>query len=417
MTFKQKLTLGLAVFAVSTGIAMAAAPGNVQNVTATLEGGQLQVSWYPVPGAASYNIYYSHESILENGGDYDDFEHSAGMQTAYVFKSLPQTSGTVYVGVLAVDGAGVESDGFETEAHVYVGDALPPEPTVTSTVSGTTVQGGMPTGENPTSTAVPMTIASVQPISSTGVIVTFTKNVRPQAAINPAFFLMTDTGGTILPIVNITFDGPNILLETKNQEPTRTYIVSVLLPIPADDGTNATASTTPRIQFAGFGTPVQGGTSSSASSQPQSSSSAPSSDPRFGTNPVPPVPPVAGMLLRDPAALDLTATARNDGTYNVLAAWTQAPGARGYTLYTSTDGKQYARNFAVADTQTSVKYERIPPGTFGLRVNSTDAAGNESSPGVERVITLPASGIGFLGLMLTAGAAAGRKMRRKKKTV
>ncbi len=414
MTFKQKLTIGLAVFAVSTSVVMAA-PANVQNVTATLEGGQLQVSWYPVPGAASYNIYYSHESILGNGGDYDDFEHSAGPQTAYVFKTLPQTSGTVYIGVLAVDGSGVESEGFETEASATIGDALPPEPTVTSTVSGTTVQGGMPTGENPTSTAVPMTIASVQPISSTGVIVTFTKNVRPQAAINPAFFLMTDTGGTILPIVNVTFDGPNVLLETKTQEPTRTYIVSVLLPIPADDGTNATTSTTPRIQFAGFGTAVQGGSSSSVSSS--ASSSVASSDPRFGTTNPPPPPPPTASLIRDPAALDLTATPRNDGTYNVLAAWTQAPGARGYTLYTSTDGKQYARNFAVADTQTSVKYERIPPGTFGLRVTAADATGRESSPGVERVINLPASGIGFLGLMLTAGAAAGRKLRRKKKTV
>ncbi len=416
MTFKQKLTVGLAVFAVSSGIVMAAAPGNVQNVTATLEGGQLQVSWYPVPGAVSYNIYYSHESILENGGDYDDFEHTTGPQTAYVFKSMPQASGTVYIGVLAVDAAGVESDGFETEASAYIGDALPPEPGAASTVSGTVMPGTMPSGENPTSTAVPMTVVSVQPVSSTGVVVTFTKNVRPQASINPAFFLITDTGGTIVQITDVTFSGPNVLLETKPQEPTRAYVVSVLLPIPADDGTNATASTTPRIQFAGFGTMMA--SSSSVASSQQSSSSAPSSDPRFGTNPVPPsAPPVTGMLLRDPAALDLTATARADGTYNVLAAWTQAPGARGYNLYTSTDGSQFARNFAVADTQTSVKYERIPAGTFGLRVNTTDAAGNESAPGVQRVINLPASGIGFLGLMLTAGAAAGHKMRRKKKTV
>lgn len=414
MSFKQKLTFGLAVFALSSGLAMAATPANVQNVTATLEGGKLQVSWYPVPGAARYNIYYSRESILGNRGDYDDFESTTGPQTAYAFKAMPQTSGTVYVGVLAVGADGVESDGFETETSAYIGDALPPQ-SGNPNASGTVVPGTMPSGENPTSTAVPMTIVSVQPTSSTGMTVSFSKPIRPLAAVNPAFFLITDTGGVILPIVNVRIEGQNVLLEMKPQEAERTYLLSILLPIPADDGTNATAST-PRVEFKGYGTKQQGGASSSV--QSSVSSSVASSDPRFGTtNPLPPPPAPTASLIRDPAALDLTATPRNDGTYNVLAAWTQAPGAKGYTLYTSTDGKQYTRNFTVADTQTSVKYERIPAGTFGLRVITADARGGESSPGVERVINLPASGLGFLGLMLTAGAAAGRRMRRKKETV
>jgi len=49
------------------------------------------VEWseQPEEEVAYYRVYYSFESILENGGLYDDFEQTDGTENEYVIKNPP----------------------------------------------------------------------------------------------------------------------------------------------------------------------------------------------------------------------------------------------------------------------------------------------------------------------------------------
>lgn len=408
MTFKQTLSLTTLALSVCTSVAMAAAlPANVKSVQATIGGEEMTVLWTPVPGAFSYRVYYSHESILGNGGNYDDSIETPDSQTMYVFPSVPLTSDTIYVGVLAVDKEGNESEGFEVEASVQVpalasSSSSSVAPVTSSSQSNTSSAPTMPTGENPTSTAEPMGIKSVAPISETGVLVTFSKDVDARG-VQGEIFLITTLSGTMLQAVKMEVNGADILLTTEVMPPDTEYILGLISTVPAVDGTNATP-TEPQVHF---------------TTQAKSSSSTPSEN--YGRNPNIPGPPGntptgnQTHVPTDPAHLGLSAVLRNDGTYNVIARWSPSPDAATYSLYTSKNYGPYAWNSAVEQSKTSVQYSGVMPGTFGVKVASVRA--NVESPGIEKVITLPASGIGILGIAAVAGAGAARRMQRRKKKV
>lgn len=414
MSFTQTLKATALLLSLSAGVAFAAElPGNVKSIQATSSQGQISVLWAPVTGAASYRVYYSHESILGNGGNYDDFEQTAGAQTIFNFKSMPLQSEKIYIGILAVDKDGNESEGFETEAMVetsvsMISSAASSEASSVASSeaseSSESSSESMPSGENPTSTAQPMSIESVQAVSETGVLVTFTKDVSADAIVNAGYFLITTVSGTVLPASNTAIDGKTVLITTAPQSPDTEYILGLLSPIPAADGTNVTPSE-PQVRFT---TPAKAEPSQPA--QPGQSygknPSLPGANPPTGYGQRPPQAPL------NPSNLGLSAVLRKDGTYNVIAHWVASPNAASYSLYTSKNGSPYSWNSAVHN-ETTVQYSGIAPGQFGIKVASR--TNNVESSGIDKVIDLPASGIGLLGIAAVAGAGA--VGRRKKKVV
>lgn len=201
-------------------------PANVKSVDARTSGSEIVVEWSAVPNAKSYRVYFSHESILNNGGNYDDFEQTPDATTSFVFKKAPLSSEKIYIGILAVDGGGNESEGFETEAFIEQ---------VAATSSSAS-------SEASTSTAVPMGIESVRAITETGVLVTFTKELHPSTALNTSYFLIATASGVALSAERIEMKGKQVLIVTAQQEPDTEYIVRLLSTIQAFDGTNATPS-------------------------------------------------------------------------------------------------------------------------------------------------------------------------------
>lgn len=417
MSFKQTLTTTALLLSLSASVAFAAElPGNVKNIQATSSQGKISVLWEPVPSAVTYRIYYSHESILGNGGNYDDFEQTVGSQTIYNFASMPLQSEKIYIGILAVDKDGNESEGFETEAMVEASASMISSSSSSeassvasseSSESSESSSESMPSGENPTSTAVPMSIESVQAVTETGVLVTFTKDVSADAVVNAGYFLITTVSGTVLPASNTAISGNTVLITTAPQSPDTEYVLGLLTPIPAADGTNATPSE-PQVRFR---TPVK--TEPNTPAEPGQT---------YGRNPSLPgaiIPQPTGYGQRppqaplDPSNLGLSAVLRKDGTYNVIARWTASPNAANYSLYTSKNGSPYSWNSAVGNSETTVQYSGITPGKFGIKVASR--TNNVESSGIDKVIDLPATGIGLLGVAAVAGAGA--VGRRKKKVV
>ncbi len=415
MSFTQTLKTTALLLSLSAGVAFAAElPANVKNIQATSSQGQISVLWAPVSGAASYRVYYSHESILGNGGNYDDFEQTAGSQTIFNFKSMPLQSEKIYIGILAVDKEGNESEGFETEAMVEASTSMisssasSEASSVASSESSDSSESSsesMPSGENPTSTAVPMGIESVQAVTETGVLVTFTKDVSADAIVNAGYFLITTVSGTVLPASNTAISGKTVLITTAPQSADTEYVLGLLSPIPAADGTNATPSE-PQVRFktapkAEPNQPAQPGQSYGKNP------SLPGASPPTSYGQRPPQAPL------DPSNLGLSAVLRKDGTYNVVARWTASPNAAMYSLYASKNGSPYSWNSAVDNSETSVQYSGITPGKFGIKVASR--TNNVESSGIDKVIDLPTSGIGLLGIAAVAGAGA--VGRRKKKVV
>ncbi len=417
MTFKQTFIVVVAAVSLSTGVAVAASlPANVKSVQAHRNGDTISVVWSQVPNAVSYRIYFSRESILNNGGNYDDFEQTPDAQTLYVFQKAPLQSEKIYIGVLAVDKDNLESEGFEVEA-VVASSTEPPlqkQPSApkdvmqASSASSTQSAATMPRGENPTSTATPMKIESVVAMTDTVLDVTFSKELDSGANVTRDSFLITSVDGTVLPIENVEVNDRRVSITTRPQASETEYVLGLLAIIPAADGTNATPSES-QVRFTSI---VQ---SSTSSSEP------PPSVPSYGKN-----PNLPGALTNpgayqpapaptDPSHLNLTSVVRKDGTYNVTAHWIGSPDATEYSLYTSKNRSPYAWNSVVGHDQTTVQYSRVSPGIFGLKVASR--GNNQESAGIEKTITLPETGAGLLGIAAIAGLGAGRRIQRRKKVV
>lgn len=395
MTFKQKLLT--AAFGILIPFSVAAAtPSNVTHVEAKLEGGVLTVSWSgPQPGDAVdfYRVYVSHESILDHDGNYDDSVKTPNSETTYVFPELPLKSPKIYIAVLAVNKDGVESEGFESEASVEV---APPASASSS--------------EAPT--AVPMAISEVRAVSATGVLITFTKplliNVQPE----PGFFALTDASGAIVDVTFAEVHDATILLHTGRLEPDRQYFLAILQPIPANDGTNLPTLAT-KLSFPGFKDQTMPPQESSSSAMSSSADAPYVPNPDLGQPP----PPAIVNPPEDPVNLALKAMRRADGTYTVVASWgasaDSAHTLSSYVVYTTQNGQEFNQNLLLAANKTMAKYDAIPAGVFGVKIASRDEQGHESV-GIQKVITLPQSGIGLMGIATLSGLMTGRRMRRKK---
>ena len=218
------VSLRLSVAALAALLPLAVYAQEVSNVTgirAEQRDGKVAVSWNAADGEVQkYRIFYSHASILEQGGVFDDYEDVEGNVTEHTLSSVPPVS-TLYVSVLAVGPGGVESPFFVEEAMVE----LTPSGAKPTPISATVADfPPSPTVAMQSDTLQLLTAVST---SSTGVVLAFTHPLSIPEQYKAAAFIIKSGSGTPLQVVRYRLDGPYAVLDTSMQVPGRVYQVMV----------------------------------------------------------------------------------------------------------------------------------------------------------------------------------------------
>ena len=228
MTVSQRLSIAalaallpLAVLAQDLPAGQAGVP-NVSGIRADVQDGKVTVYWNPVEGdVKKFRIFYSHASILEQGGVYDDYEDAAGDALQHTLTSVPPVS-TLYVSVLAVGQDDAESPFFMEEAAVELA------PSSMAAVA----QQRSSAAAFPASPTVAMQSAALQLLtavstSATGVTLTFTHPLSIPEQFKNAAFSIKNGSGQELPIVRYKLVGNQALLDTGLQTAGRVYQVTI----------------------------------------------------------------------------------------------------------------------------------------------------------------------------------------------
>ncbi len=218
-TLLTRLSIAALALAIPLSVASAKTP-NVSGITASQQNGKVVVSWTPVEGASKYRIFYSHTSIMEQGGVYDDYEDAPGTTSTYTLTGVPPVS-TLYVSVLAVGADGTESPFFLEEATVQL---TPSGAQQQSAASSVATLPPSPTVAMDSSTLQLLTATST---SSTGVVLVFTHPLSiPQQYKDVAFVIKTGSGNA-LAVTRYRLEGNLAILDTAPQSAGTVYQVSV----------------------------------------------------------------------------------------------------------------------------------------------------------------------------------------------
>ncbi|MDO8649443.1 MAG: hypothetical protein Q7R81_06720 [Candidatus Peregrinibacteria bacterium] len=387
-------------------LGVSAAVGSVTGIQAEAKNGGIEVKWNPVPGAtiAEYRVYYSQASILQNNGAYDEFEVVPVGKTDFVLTSFPQVP-TLYVSVLAFDRQG-DSSRFTEEAKVTLREGGAASSAQTSTQASTAASSRTTVTSSAPATEATFHLLSATAISATGVTLAFSQNVTiPQAEAKNAFTIQ-DASGTFLTLKRLVIQGSSVTIHTEPQKPGAVYELNVSQVVQAADGA-----------------PRPGGVFStlfSAYSGAQPSSSSTSQPPSPGSP-------------ADVTDLRLRATAQRSGRYSVTAQWQPATtsGLTAYVVRQSFDrGTTFGDPQAIAAETTTVQFEEVPAGEFGIAVQAVNQNGL-ASRGIFSSITLPAVGAqqpvkkpdmplsssgpaALLAFVAAGGIAGWRKVRKGK---
>lgn len=347
MTLSSRLGFGL--ITLSLPLLAFAAPGNVTGITAVNEGGKVRVQWQPVTGSVeSYRIFYSHASILDNGGLFDDFEAADGTVNSHLLQNIPPAS-EIFVSVLAVDAQGEESPYFVEEAHV-----------VLSSSSAAAVIPTTSTGSNGTE----LRLLKAEAISATGVLLTFSHQISiPQTQATEAIVIENGSGIT-LSMRRFVLVGDELTVHTVPQERGIAYRVRVS---PVITGKDASGTVIPLagdqapMLFAGHAT---------------------------GTTPVT-TTAVQGQRA-DVTNLRISAQAMGNGTYDVTLTWDlPSQNIAGYEIMQTMDGgRSFGQASSIQKDAGSVKIPGVPAGTFGMLLRTVYPDGTRSS-GIAQMLDLP----------------------------
>ncbi len=404
MTVSTRLSLGLLATMLPL-VALAQDVPNVSGLRAQQENGKVTVYWNPVEGTVkNYRVFYSHASILDQGGVYDDYEDAPGTVLQHTLSSIPPVA-TLYVSVLAVAPDGSESPFFVEEVRVDLAPSRATSPGASS------VPAVPPSPVMAIDSPVLRLLAAVS-TSATGVTLAFTHPVSIPEQFQESAFVMQSGSGIDLPIVRYRLDGNFVLIDTVEQTPGRVYQVQVhpSLAGKTPDGSLVPQEPAAPLLFTGLQTNT---------SIPEAQNLALTSKP--GTN-----------------------------GHDVEATWTVPQGTiRELQVQQSTNG---GRTFGVAtrmDKSTKgVTIPGVPGGTFTLLVRVVAADGSVSR-GVQQTITLggttkasssassrrssaslvssassasssakpgtlPQSGLGLAAVFALSGGATGARFMRKK---
>jgi hypothetical protein len=394
---KTSLRLTLSVLSLGLPLLALAAPSNVTGITAAVDTEGVRVTWEKVGGdIANYRVFYSHASILNNAGLYDDFEEVSGTETSHVLRNIPQAS-DLYVAVLAVDMNGEESPYFTEEAHVALAsgpeapvssvpvampssvasaDSMEPASSAPASVPATSSAPAMPQSDE-------LRLLSVEVVSSTGVILHFSHTVTVDPARATEAVTIETASGTKLPMKRFTIQGKDVHVDTAEQERGIVYKVTVGTAISATGSAGQKLFVSPDdapVLFSGHPTGKE-------------PSSAPSS--------------VAGTPDQRSEVTQLRLRAQPTGkTYRVEATWQPAAGdVKGYSVAQTTDGgKTFGSAKTVGPDGRDIIVSDVPGGSFGMRIRViyTD---DSVSKGTVQTIDLPRAG-GTAGSVTGGGSTS-----------
>lgn len=358
--------------------ASAAAPGNVTGIRAAVQDGGVSVSWQVPQGTVTgYRVFYSHASILGNDGLYDDFETVQGTQTQHLLQNIPPIP-ELFVSVLAMNGD-EESALFAEEARVTLQQAPTPEEQMPST----------------TVAAAPvLRLLRAVPVSSTGILLTFSHPLHP-AVQTPTLFSIATASGVQLPVIRVESTSSGIVLHTAPQTPNEAYRLQAavsLVGLDEDGTTIPLAADQSPILLSGYDPLAAGSTSSAVQAASSLTTSMPASSVASSS--------VAPMPLQEVTNLTLRAAPQQNGTYDIDIAWDAARGnIAGYRIAQTTDeGRTYGEERLLGATTNAVRVEGVTAGTFGVRVRVLSSDGRESA-GQTRIMELPATSGGTMGTL------------------
>jgi hypothetical protein len=386
---KISLRLSLSVLALGLPVLTLAAPNNVTGLAAAVEAGGVRVTWDKVEGdIATYRVFYSHASILNNAGLYDDFEEVSGEENTHLLRNIPAAS-ELYVSVLAVDRSGVESPYFTEEAHVTLasGPAMPASSAMTEPMSS------MPTQAVSSATAMSsvdgmqaddmLRLLSIDVVSSTGVVLHFSHMVTVDPARATEAVTIETASGTKLAMKRLMIQGYDIHIDTAEQERGIAYKVTVGTAVSAIGSEGQKLFVSPDdapVLFSGHPTGTM--PSSSASSTGTSAQRSEVTQLRLRAQPT-------------------------DKTYRVETTWQPASGdVKGYSIAQTTDGgKTYRNARTVGPESRDIIVSGVPAGSFGMLIKVI-YSDNTVSQGITQTIDLPHVGGTPIAGSVTGGSTA-----------
>ncbi len=388
--------------------ALAAPPGIVTGVTATLQNGIVLVSWN-VPqnnnGIAKYRIYYSHQSILGNGGAYDDFVTTNSTAPSFNLRYGGSAS-RLFVTVVAVTDTGEESAAFGSEASVTL-----PAGSLTSS-SSSALSAPAPS----TSAHAALRLLSATALSSSSLELTFSQPVTLLQADPFSCVTITDAQGHALDLLGIRANAAIVTLTTATQKPGVQYTVRVsnVWSVSSDEAI----------------TPDNGVAMVTAAGS-MSSSPIVVSPPAPPSPPAPSTPPSSGIA--DVTNITLQRTQESFGLYTIVVSFRVPPSVSPVSFdvsQTVDGGITYSAPQNIAGDIRQLRIQNVPPGTFGILIRSRFASGEETE-GAVGTISLPVaanqkllptqhdhvglvqSGTGFTMILILSGAYMGWRRMKK----
>lgn len=322
--------------------AAAVAPATVDDVQASLQDGTVHIQWTaPAGDVSSYRIYYSHQSILENNGIFDDWVETDGNPTSY---DLTPPAGTrLFVAVLAVNADGEESATFGSEAAVDL-----PQ-TSSSSVSAAPAEAPQ--------------LRSARGTSLSEVVLSFSKNIRIPAAEIASAVQISDEAGNDLSVQSVTLTGSFITLKTASQVPGAVYTVHVSKVW----SQNGSRPLDPQASTATF-----------TAAEPAA---------------VGPGHPTAEAVVKE---LNLEGTRIRRGEYSVTANFELLPSASGaqissFRLFQSTDGGETFMQSQTLPPQTRrIEVDGIPEGTITFLLRAVLSDGRTADAPLASITLSPA---------------------------
>ncbi len=375
---KTPVRLSLGFLGLIMPVLALAAPGNVMGIRAQMTAEGVQVSWTPPAGdVASYRVYYSAQSILNNSGLYDDFETVDGASLSHILRNIPAVS-DLYISVLAVDSRGGESPYFVEEAHVVIAP---------SAASSSVMQMPVTSSQQAQMSSMPMSamtasssgmmqedvlrLLSADAVSATGVLLKFSLPVSVSADQAVDAIVLETGSGVRLAMKRFVVQGNDILVHTAVQERGVVYRVNIGMGVTANGSKGQRLSISPNdvpLLFMGH---VTGKTPSSAQSSTTTS-----------------------PIVRSEVTMLRLRAQPEEKAYRVDVTW-QAPAGSPVTAYsvaqTTDGGKTFSAAQTISKDATALTIRNVPGGTFGVMIRTVYADGS-ASRGVTQTINLPKTG-------------------------
>jgi len=379
MKTKLKIVCTLMCLAFSAQTFAQSAPTAVTGVGASAKQGEVSVDWDAVTSDPIdyYRVYYSGESILDNGGLYDDFEVSDGNETSLSFLS-PSGMSTLYIAVIAVAKSGLESEFFTDEAILDLSEQpLPPTGVFKDNDEDKAPEEQKPVDTPPATaggTTARLLKGSVTAVDT--IVIEFSASMTVDADRAPEGLKIKGPDNGSLQIKNIIIEAKSITITTETQERGTVYNVQ-------------------------FSEPFEGRSGQLLDVNDRSVLVTGHAD---GKDPLPPAPPLRVVNPLSPPDLEnitIVPELQANGAYTVTLQWTidNTPGdLYGIVAYQTRDGQTFGQPNLLPIDIGGVQLPNVTPGFFGIYLQTVNSYGYVST-GVFQYVTLPVyiPGYGFYG--------------------